>query len=99
MLDKEYLATVPLVMVLSGLLLSKPIKTIIDENGLEKSLIFFCILGGATCILIWFGCKSDESKRYEIFGISVLLGISSYSMMVVSLSLVVALIGKNSGKC
>ena len=44
------------------------------------------------------GCKSDESKSYEIFGISALLGISSYSMMVVSLSLVVALIGKNSGK-
>ena len=99
MLDKEYSATVPLVMVLSGLLLSKPIKKIIDLNGLEKSLIFFCILGGATCIWVWFGLKSDESKRYEVFGLSSLLGISSYSMMVVSLSLVVALIGKNLGMC
>ena len=99
MLDKEYSATVPLVMVLSGLLLSKPIKKIIDLNGLEKSLIFFCILGGATCIWVWFGLKSDESKRYEVFGLSALLGISSYSMMVVSLSLVVALIGKNLGMC
>ena len=99
MLKKSYTATVPLVMVMSGLVLSKPIKQLIDLNGLEKSFILFSLLGGVTCLWIWFGCKDDESKSYEIFGISACLGISTYSMMVVSLSLVVALIGKNLGTC
>ena len=99
MLKKSYTATVPLVMVMTGLVLSKPIKQLIDLNGLEKSFILFSLLGGVTCLWIWFGCKVDESKSYEIFGISACLGISSYSMMVVSLSLVVALIGKNLGTC
>ena len=99
MLKKSYTATVPLVMVLTGLVLSKQIKQFIDSNGMEKSFVFFSLIGGVTCIWIWFGCKNDESKSYEIFGISACLGISSYSMMVVCLSLVVALIGKNLGIC
>ena len=97
MLKRSYIASVPLVMVLIGLILSKPIKQFIDSNGLEKCMMLFCLMGGLTCTWIWFGCRNDQSKRYEIFGIAVCLGICSYSMMVVSLSLVVALIGKNLG--
>ena len=97
LLKRSYIASVPFVMVLIGLILSKPIKQFIDLNGLEKSMMFFCLMGGLICTWIWFGCRNDQSKRYEIFGIAVCLGICSYSMMVVSLSLVVALIGKNLG--
>ena len=97
MLKRSYIASVPLIMVLIGLVLSKQIKQFIDLYGLEKSMMFFCLMGGLTCTWIWFGCRNDQTKRYEIFGIAVLLGICSYSMMVVNLSLVVALIGKNLG--
>ena len=45
MLKKSYTATVPLVMVMTGLVLSKPIKQLIDLNGLEKSFILFSLLG------------------------------------------------------
>ena len=99
MLKKGYTATVPLAMVLTGLVLSKPIKKLIDSNGLEKSFVFFSLIGGLTCIWIYFGCKNDESKSYEVFGISACLGISSYSMMVICLSLVATLIGNNLGIC
>lgn len=97
MLKRSYIAIIPLALVLIGLVLSKQIKQFIDFNGLEKSMLFFCLMGGLTCPWIWFGCRNDQSKRYEIFGIAVCLGICSYSMMVISLSLVVALIGKNLG--
>ena len=97
MLQKVYIAVVPLAMVLSGLIVSKPIKQIIDFIGLEKSFILFCFIGVMTCVWICFGCYTPESKKYEIFGISAFLGISSYSMMVISLSLVVVFIGKNIG--
>ena len=98
MLGKVYIAIMPLTMVISGLILSKPIQKIIDTFGLEKSLICFGIVGVWACTWIWFGCNSEESKRYEVFSISVFLGISSYSMLVASLALVVGLIGKNVGK-
>ena len=97
MLKRSYIASVPLIMVLIGLVLSKQIKQFIDLYGLEKSMMFFCLMGGLTCTWIWFGCRNEQSKLYEIFGIAVCLGIISYSMMVASLSLVVALIGKNLG--
>ena len=98
MLGKVYIAIMPLTMVISGLILSKPIQKIIDTFGLEKSLICFGIVGVWACTWIWFGCNSEESKRYEVFSISVFLGISSYSMLTASLALVVGLIGKNVGK-
>ena len=98
MLEKAYIAIVPLTMVLSGLVLSKLVKKIIDTFGLEESLMYFGIVGVGACTWIWFGCISTESKRYEVFGISAFLGFSSYSMMVASLALVVRLIGKNLGK-
>jgi len=97
MLKRSYIAIIPLALVLIGLVLSKQIKQFIDFNGLENSMLFFCLMGGLTCTWIWFGCRNNQSKRYEIFGIAVCLGICSYSMMVISLSLVVALIGKNLG--
>ena len=48
MLKRSYIAIVPLVMVLIGLVLSKQIKQFIDSNGLEKSMLFFCLMGGLT---------------------------------------------------
>ena len=98
LLEKAYIAIAPLTMVLSGLVLSKLVNKIIDTFGLEESLMYFGIVGVGACTWIWFGCISTESKRYEVFGISAFLGISSYSMMVASLALVVRLIGKNLGK-
>ena len=47
MLEKAYIAIVPLTMVLSGLVLSKLVKQIIDTFGLEKSLVFFGIVHDA----------------------------------------------------
>ena len=98
MLEKAYIAIVPLTMVLSGVVLSKLVKKIINIFGLEKSLIFFGVVAVGACSWIWFGCISMESKHYEVLGISALFGFSSYSMLVASLALVVRLIGKNLGK-
>lgn len=98
LLEKSYLAIAPLTMVISGLVVSLPIKKIINSYGLEKSLILFGIVGVVACTWIWFGCISKVSVRFEAIGASAFLGISSYSMLVASLALVVRLIGRNVGK-
>ena len=98
LLEKVYIAIAPLTMVISGLILSKPIIKIINTYGLEKSLICFGIVGVGACTWIWFGCISEEFIWFELIGASAFLGISSYSMLVASLALVARLIGKNIGK-
>ena len=98
LLEKSYIAIAPLTMVISGLVVSIPIKKIINSYGLEKSLILFGVVGVVACTWIWFGCRSKVSIRFEAIGASAFLGISSYSMLVASLALVVRLIGRNVGK-
>ena len=98
LLENVYKAIAPLTIVISGVIVYRPVKRVMDTYGLEKSLIYFCIVGVGACIWIWLGCNSMESIRFEIIGISAFLGVTSYSMLVASLALVVRLIGKNVGK-
>ena len=45
---------------------------------------------------IWVGCHG-ESARYEIFGVAILLGGGSSTMLISSITLVSSLIGEKTG--
>ncbi|KAM3865912.1 major facilitator superfamily domain-containing protein 12-like [Diretmus argenteus] len=87
-LPKKFIATIPLVMYLSGFLSSfimKPINKLIG-----KSLTYF--LGLMLIMAFSFWVLLDYRMGQEVYGAAVLLGVGSATILVMSLSMTADLI-------
>ncbi|KAM3604371.1 uncharacterized protein V6R79_010134 [Siganus canaliculatus] len=88
-LPKKFIATIPLVMYLSGFLSSfimKPLSKLIGK-GLTYFLGLLMIMFFASWVLL------DASMGERIYGAAVLLGAGSATILVISLSMTAELIG------
>ena len=56
----------------------------------------FHFLVGAMYVL--FGCNNNETAKYEVFAIAIILGASGSAMLVTSLSISACFIGENIGR-
>lgn len=88
-LSKKFIATIPLVMYLSGFLSSfimKPLNKLIG-----KSLTYFLGL----LLIVAFACwvLLDPCMKERVYGPAVLLGAGSATILVISLSMTAELIG------
>uniref|UniRef100_A0ACB8F245 Major facilitator super domain-containing protein 12 n=1 Tax=Sphaerodactylus townsendi TaxID=933632 RepID=A0ACB8F245_9SAUR len=92
MLPKKFIATIPLVMYISGFLSSFLMKTVNKQIG--RNLTYFLglliILAFASWVLL------TENMGVEVYGAAVLLGAGSATVLVTSLSMTADLIGSNT---
>lgn len=87
-LDKKFIATIPLVMYLSGFLSSfimKPVNKLIG-----KSLTYF--IGLVLIMAFSYWVLVDESMGQRVYGAAVLLGVGSATILVISLAMTAELI-------
>ncbi|NXI58202.1 MFS12 protein, partial [Chloroceryle aenea] len=92
LLPKKYIATIPLVMYISGFLssfLMKPVNKCIGRN-LTYFVGILVILAFASWVIL------ARQMGVEIYGAAVLLGAGSATVLVTSLSMTADLIGTNT---
>lgn len=87
-LDKKFIATIPLVMYLSGFLSSFIMKPISKRIG--KSLTYF--MGLLMIMAFSFWVLVDASMGRRVYGAAVLLGAGSATILVISLAMTAELI-------
>ncbi|XP_056425613.1 major facilitator superfamily domain-containing protein 12 isoform X2 [Hyla sarda] len=91
-LPKNYIATIPLVMYVSGFvssLLMKPINRYIGRN-----ITYFIGLLAIAAFSAWVAL--DPGLRQAVYGAAILLGAGSATILVTSLSMTADLIGPHS---
>ncbi|XP_054837835.1 major facilitator superfamily domain-containing protein 12 isoform X2 [Eublepharis macularius] len=92
MLPKKYIATIPLVMYISGFLSSFLMKTVNKRIG--RNLTYFF---GLLIILVfasWVALTGQMGA--QVYGAAILLGAGSATILVTSLSMTADLIGANT---
>ncbi|XP_054881333.1 major facilitator superfamily domain-containing protein 12-like isoform X2 [Poeciliopsis prolifica] len=87
-LPKKYIATIPLVMYLSGFLSSFIMKPVTKRIG--KSLTYF--VGLLLIMAFSYWVLLDDKMGQQIYGAAVLLGAGSATILVISLSMTAELI-------
>uniref|UniRef100_A0A3B5LAK8 Uncharacterized protein n=1 Tax=Xiphophorus couchianus TaxID=32473 RepID=A0A3B5LAK8_9TELE len=87
-LPKKYIATIPLVMYLSGFLSSFIMKPVSKRIG--KSLTYF--VGLLLIMAFSYWVLLDNKMGQQIYGAAVLLGAGSATILVISLSMTAELI-------
>ncbi|XP_043990511.1 major facilitator superfamily domain-containing protein 12-like, partial [Gambusia affinis] len=87
-LPKKYIATIPLVMYLSGFLSSFIMKPVSKHIG--KSLTYF--VGLLLIMAFSYWVLLDHKMGQQIYGAAVLLGAGSATILVISLSMTAELI-------
>ncbi|KAJ0059312.1 hypothetical protein NL108_015498, partial [Boleophthalmus pectinirostris] len=87
-LEKKFIATIPLVMYLSGFLSSFIMKPVSKLIG--KSLTYF--LGLLLIMTFSYWVLLDEAMGQRVYGAAVLLGAGSATILVISLSMTAELI-------
>ncbi|XP_033838971.1 major facilitator superfamily domain-containing protein 12-like [Periophthalmus magnuspinnatus] len=87
-LDKKYIATIPLVMYLSGFLSSFIMKPISKLIG--KALTYF--VGLLLIMTFSYWVLLDEAMGQRVYGAAVLLGAGSATILVISLAMTAELI-------
>lgn len=95
-LQKKSVAYIPLVIYISGFISSFLMKFINVRLGKRLTyLIGACLTLGA-CAWIFFGTHNELFKKYGIFGVSVVIGMSSTTILITSLAITNDLIGSNT---
>lgn len=79
-------ATVPLVMFISGFATSLLMKPINKRIGRKATFGAGCLIGMAACTWVKFGLEDASSRNY-IYGVAVIVGAGGSTMLVTSLSL------------
>ncbi|XP_015272637.1 PREDICTED: major facilitator superfamily domain-containing protein 12 [Gekko japonicus] len=92
MLPKKFIATIPLVMYISGFLSSLLMKTVNKRIG--RNLTYFLGLMIILAFASWVALA--ENMGVEVYGAAVLLGAGSATILVTSLSMTADLIGTNT---
>lgn len=93
LLQRESIAIIPLVMYVSGLVMSLPVKFISRHIGTKNVYLLGAILGVAGAAWIFFGQSTPFFSHYQIYGVAALIGIASTTMLLASLALTNELIG------
>ncbi|XP_029469927.1 major facilitator superfamily domain-containing protein 12 [Rhinatrema bivittatum] len=91
-LPKKFIATIPLVMYVSGFLSSFLMKTVNKLIG--RNLTYFLGLVAILAFASWVAL--DLRMGMAVYGAAVLLGIGSATILVTSLSMTADLIGANT---
>ena len=77
------IAVIPLIMFISGFVVSIVNKPISKFVGRKWSMIGGCLVGVAGAVWVQFGSLTDESfTKYEIYAISVLIGAAGSQMLI-----------------
>ncbi|XP_007440721.1 major facilitator superfamily domain-containing protein 12 [Python bivittatus] len=92
LLPKKYIATIPLVMYISGFLSSFLMKTVNKRIG--RNLTYFLGLLIILAFASWVALA--EQLGIEVYGAAVLLGVGSATILVTSLSMTADLIGTHT---
>nr|XP_014424905.2 major facilitator superfamily domain-containing protein 12 [Pelodiscus sinensis] len=92
LLPKKFIATIPLVMYISGFLSSFLMKPV--NKWIGRNLTYFV---GLVIVLVFAGWVALDSQiGAEVYGAAVLLGAGSATILVTSLSMTADLIGTNT---
>jgi len=82
-----YIATIPMVMLTSGLLTSPVIRPITRILGRKGTFLLGCIVGLGGCAGIWFGSYTDSTYvNYCIYIVAVCFGVGGCVLLITSLS-------------
>ncbi|NXM05942.1 MFS12 protein, partial [Tyrannus savana] len=92
LLSKKYIATIPLVMYISGFLSSFLMKPV--NKWIGRNLTYFVGILVVLAFASWVALASPMGA--EIYGAAVLLGAGSATILVTSLSMTADLIGTNT---
>ncbi|KAK2542076.1 Mfsd12 [Columba livia] len=92
MLHKKYIATIPLVMYISGFLSSFLMKPV--NKWIGRNLTYFVGIAVILAFASWVALTKEMGA--EIYGAAVLLGAGSATILVTSLSMTADLIGTNT---
>ncbi|XP_031460567.1 major facilitator superfamily domain-containing protein 12 isoform X1 [Phasianus colchicus] len=92
LLSKKYIATIPLVMYISGFLSSFLMKPV--NKWIGRNLTYFVGILVILAFASWVSMSREMGA--EIYGVAVLLGAGSATILVTSLSMTADLIGTNT---
>ncbi|XP_075300181.1 major facilitator superfamily domain-containing protein 12 [Opisthocomus hoazin] len=92
LLPKKYIATIPLVMYVSGFLSSFLMKPV--NKWIGRNLTYFVGMLGILAFASWVALAKQMGA--EIYGAAALLGAGSATILVTSLSMTADLIGTNT---
>lgn len=92
LLPKKYIATIPLVMYISGFLSSFLMKPV--NKWIGRNLTYFVGILVILAFASWVSLSREMGA--EIYGVAVLLGAGSATILVTSLSMTADLIGTNT---
>ncbi|XP_067413482.1 major facilitator superfamily domain-containing protein 12 isoform X2 [Emydura macquarii macquarii] len=92
MLPKKFIATIPLVMYISGFLSSFLMKPV--NKWIGRNLTYFVGLLIILAFASWVAL--DSQIKAEVYGAAVLLGAGSATILITSLSMTADLIGTNT---
>ena len=62
----------------------------------QLTYLLGALLSLAACTWIFFGSSNESFKKYGIFGVSALIGLSSTTILITSLAITNDLIGNNT---
>ncbi|KAH6938147.1 hypothetical protein HPB50_007262 [Hyalomma asiaticum] len=93
LLRRESIAIIPLVMYVSGLISSLPIKLAAKHIGTKNMHLLGGALGIGGSLWILFGQMTPTYKDYQIYGVAAVVGAASTTMLLASLAITNELIG------
>ncbi|RWS26271.1 major facilitator superfamily domain-containing protein 12-like protein [Leptotrombidium deliense] len=91
----QSIAYIPLVMYLSGFMFSFFIKFINQKAGRKMTYFIGCAIASASFAWLYFG-TGEVYRKYEIYGVAILIGFSGSTMLITSLGITNDLIGNNN---
>jgi len=94
-LDDTMIAVIPMIIFVSGFIVSVVLKFFTDKFGHKIAFVGSCVVGLCGCIWVLFGCEKCDSAKYEIFAIAALLGAGGSAMLINCLAIVANLIASN----
>ncbi|XP_054159274.1 major facilitator superfamily domain-containing protein 12-like [Oppia nitens] len=94
-LKKDSIAYIPLVIYSSGFISSFLMKYINTKIGKKLTYFIGNSISLSASIWLYFGTY-DSFKKYDIYGVTVLMGISGSTMLITSLSITNDMIGHNT---
>lgn len=93
LLRRESIAIIPLVMYVSGLISSLPIKLAAKHIGTKNVHLLGGALGIGGSLWILLGQMTPMYKDYQIYGVAAVVGAASTTMLLASLAITNELIG------
>ncbi|XP_055945683.1 major facilitator superfamily domain-containing protein 12-like [Argiope bruennichi] len=94
-LHKTKIATIPLVIFVSGFLSSFIVKFMRKLFGIKCTYFLGCILAIISCIWIYVG-EGESYGNYHLYGVAVLIGVAGSTLLIISLAFTSDLIANST---